>query len=190
MTHLKIGGTAPDFTWRTVRGQPIDLQAFRGHSVLLVFFRYSGCRYCTLQLWSLNQHYAKWHAMGLEVIAFFESPIEDAHTIVKRVPVPFAVCADPDLVIYRRYGVATSWWGAMIGILRRRADRQAIATMGLLDGITPSTGSRIRMPAQFLITPEGTIAQAHYGRDLGDFLPIDEISEFAGRYGTMPLQRR
>lgn len=39
------------------------------------------------------------------------------------------------------------------------------------------------MPAQFLITPEGRIARAYYGRDLGDFLPTSEIATFVQQWG-------
>lgn len=50
-------------------------------------------------------------------------------------------------------------------------------------GEPPGTGDRFQMPAQFLITPEGRIARAYYGRDLGDFLPTSEIATFVQQWG-------
>ncbi|MCI0553568.1 MAG: hypothetical protein L0287_21690 [Anaerolineae bacterium] len=32
-----------------------------------------------------------------------------------------------------------------------------------------------KMPADFLISPEGIILKAHYGRDMGDHLSVAEV---------------
>jgi peroxiredoxin Q/BCP len=183
MGHLAPGRPAPDFQWPAISGETLDLQAYRGLPLLLAFFRYSGCRYCNLQLWSLVQHYPNWEASGLRVVVFFESPLAEVQAVARRFAPPFALAADPGHVIYRRYHVQRSWWGTLSGIVRRRRDRQTVRQQHLLDGVPAGTGDRFQMPAQFLITPEGRIARAYYGRDLGDFLPTSEIATFVQQWG-------
>ena len=38
-----------------------------------------------------------------------------------------------------------------------------------------------KMPADFLITPDGRIEVAHYGADIGDRLPLAEVDAFLAR---------
>jgi peroxiredoxin Q/BCP len=183
MRRLTPGTPAPDFHWLSTARDALELHAYRGMPLLLAFFRYSGCRYCNLQLWSLVQQYPAWEASGLQVIVFFESPLAEVQAVAQRFAPPFALAADPDRVIYRRYQVKSSQWGTVVGILRRWRERRAVRRQHVLDGVPAGTGDRFQMPAQFLITPEGRIARAYYGRDLGDFLPMAEIATFTQQWG-------
>jgi hypothetical protein len=38
------------------------------------------------------------------------------------------------------------------------------------------------LPAEFLLTPTLQIARAHYGKDIGDFLPFPAIDDFVAHY--------
>jgi hypothetical protein len=38
-----------------------------------------------------------------------------------------------------------------------------------------------KMPADFLIAPDGRIEVAHYGVDIGDHVPLDEVDAFLAR---------
>lgn len=38
MTHLRIGGRAPDFTLVSHLGDEVTLSSFRGHNVVIAFF--------------------------------------------------------------------------------------------------------------------------------------------------------
>jgi hypothetical protein len=84
--------------------------------------------------------------------------------------------------LYRLYGVETSWPG-----LLRSAARPSFyvrwlqATMrGYLGGAIE--GEFSRMPADFVIAADGTIARAHYGTGIDDHLKLDELMD-RGRAG-------
>jgi peroxiredoxin len=175
--RLTSGQQAVAFTATTIDGETISLARFAGKPVLLMFFRYASCPMCNLRLHDLAQRYGDLHEQGLEVLALFHSSSESirAHAGARRYP--FRLIPDPKLEVYRRYGVETSWLRLLLSAARPRFYVDWVRSMwhGFWGGVAWQMG---KMPADFLIAPDGRIAVAHYGADIGDHLPLAKVDAF------------
>jgi peroxiredoxin len=151
----------------------VTLSALRGRQVLLGFHRFAACPFCNLRVHRLVERHEEFTARGLEVVAVFESPLAAMREALARQEVPFAVIADPERSLYKRYGVDG---GSVLGLLKavtRGEDFLAARRLGLPLGSLD--GKKTQLPADFLIGPDGRIRVAYLGRDIGDHLPIDEL---------------
>ena len=63
---------------------------------------------------------------------------------------------------------------AQVSVFESEANHLAIARPLVDGGVDWQLAS---MPADFLIGPDGTVLRVHYGRDIGDHMPIDEIEQ-------------
>ena len=169
---LKSGDRAPSFALQNLDGKSVALEDYRGRKLLLSFFRYGACPLCNLRMTFLVDAYPHWQAQGLDVVAVFESPAQRLLETVASQPIPFPVIPNPDRTLYKKYGVTASWLGYLTGAFRIRTFRDAFKR-----GFTPGKGDGAiaQLPAEFLIGPDGTIARAYYGKDIGDHLPLEEI---------------
>ena len=125
------------------------------------------------------------HDQGLEVIAFFHSSAESVRSHAGGRRYPFRLIADPTLDVYRLYGVETSWWRLLLSAARPRFYLDWVRSMrhGFWGGAAWQMG---KMPADFLIGPDGHIAIAHYGADIGDHVPFATIESFLQSLQTTP----
>lgn len=169
--RLRPGTVAPTFATTDFLGTPVDLAALRGRPVMLSFYRYAACPLCNLRVHELIGAHDRLGEMGLAMVAVFQSPAERIAEQVGRQDAPFPIVADPSMALYRDYGAETRWGG----LASAAVARSGLAAMrsGFRPGRTD--GPVQRVPADFLIDRDGSIAVAHYGRDIGDHLPIDEI---------------
>lgn len=172
--RLKPGQAAVPFSVETVEGKIISLEQFSGKSLLLMFFRYASCPMCNLRLRDFAQHYSRLHEHGLEVVAFFHSPARSIRAQAGKRNYPFHLVAEPDFRVYRRYGVETSWLRFLFSMALPSFYVDWIRSMrhGIWGGVD---WQMAKMPADFLIGPEGRIVKAPYGRDMGDHLPVMEV---------------
>lgn len=185
--RLQPGDPAPPFTAVDFRGQACQFDDYKGQKLLLAFFRYASCPLCNLRINALIHDYPQLHAQGLRILAVFQSPPERIGDYVGRQAPPFSLVADPDQRLYRLYGVSSSWAGFAMGGLRL-GTLIAAGTKGFLPG--PMDGDKHRIPADFLIAPDQTIQGAHYGRDIGDHLPLADVHRWLEQYDpadTEPL---
>ena len=110
------------------------------------------------------------------MLAIFQSPAEKLQQYVGSQRVPFPFIPDSEQVLYRLYGVGHSWAGFLIAWGKRLPEiGRAVFQRGYLPGSVE--GGIHRIPADFLIGPDGRIAEAYYGRDIGDHLPISRIED-------------
>ena len=185
--QLQAGSQAPPLTGaRDVRGNAASLDVAAGTHVLLVFLRYASCPMCLLHVRELQQRYSELRQAGIEVLAVFHSPVGSIARHAGRLELPFPVVADPSFALYARYGVGSSWLGLTASAILpsfylayARAMRSGFWG-GAIDG------EAARMPADFLISSHGTVRVAHYGRTLGDHLPLDEVLRIAGAESPVP----
>jgi thioredoxin-dependent peroxiredoxin len=178
--HLVAGSGAPSFETTDFLGDPIRLSELRGRPVLLSFYRYAACPVCNLRISSMIRAYPQWSAGGLAVLAVFQSPPEAIGQYVGRQDVPFPLIPDPEMDIYRKYGVQAKWRG----LLSLRVMVTALKAFG--KGFLPGRvdGPFQRLPADFLIDADGRIAIAYYGEHIDDHVPIAMISEWLDRWQT------
>ncbi len=172
--RLKPGDHAPDFVVRDVSDAMVSLASLRGHHVLVAFHRFATCPFCNLRVHTLASRFAALAERGLRVVAFFESSTENLRAGAARQKVPFPLVADPELNTYALYGAGDTSVVAMLRTLPHVGEvRRAKALALPIDG--PRDGSVTRLPADFLVAPDGRIAVAHYGNDYADHLPIPRI---------------
>lgn len=174
--QLTPGQKAIDFEWTDITGKTINLSDYRGKKILLSFFRFAQCPFCNLHLNALSKRYDEFHASGLEIIAFIQSPLEAVKQMASRHAAPFPILADYEEKIYSKYGITHS----RAGMFKAMFLRAGTLIHAMLKGYIPlkTEGDPALMPAEFLINPDGTIHTAHYGTDSGHHLSMETIDAF------------
>jgi thioredoxin-dependent peroxiredoxin len=174
--RLKPGDQAVPFSAETIEAKTISLKGFAGKPLLLMFYRYASCPMCNLRLRDFAQHYPELHKQGLEVVAFFHSPASNIRRNAGKQHYPFHLVPDPQFKVYRSYRVETSWLRFFFSMLLPSFYVDWIRSMryGFWGGVDWQMG---KMPADFLIGPNGRILKTHYGREIGDHLSVQEVEE-------------
>lgn len=173
MARLKVGEKAPDFQVTDMNQKSISLVDFSGHYTLLSFMRYAGCPFCDMTLIKLVERYQNFSARGLEVVTFFQSPADTIEAYVLQRQPPFSLVADPDRAVYDLYRIESS----KVGLVTTLPAAVGVGA-ALLTGKTKQgkiTGDGFLMPAQFVIGPDLTLQNVHYGTNYGDKIPFIEI---------------
>lgn len=172
--RLKPGDKAPSFSAETIEGKTISLKEFAGKPLLLMFYRYASCPMCNLRIRDFAQHYPRLNERGLEVVAFFHSPAHNIRANAGKRRIPFHLVADPIFRAYQIYGVETSWLRFLLSMFLPSFYVDWIRAMryGIWGGVDWQMG---KMPADFLIGPNGQILKVYYGHDIGDHLPLQEV---------------
>ena len=171
--RLQAGQAAPDFSMPDISGQMIRPGDYRGRFLLLSFYRYASCPFCNLRVHELKQRLPEFGARQLSLVAVFQSARAGILEYVGRQQPAFPLIPDPEQVMYRRFRVESSLAGFVKGLALRAGRAVQSMRAGFLPG--RMDGSKTRVPADFLIGPEGRILTAYYGKDISDHLPIDEI---------------
>ncbi len=175
--RLAVGQMAPAFATHDLYGKPVALQNYRGVNVLLSFYRFAVCPICNVRMHQLAQQAEAYHRRGLYFIACIESSAENAHFYLDRTNYPFPLIPELGGSLYQEYGVESSMLGVMKGILTRQESYREAARLNLGGrDVRRFDGKLGRMPADFLIGPDGRIRLAYYGQDHGDFLNLEELA--------------
>ncbi len=178
--------TAPNFVLKDIRGELINLHAFRGSKVMLSFFRYASCPFCNLRVHKLIERYPAFKAAGLRMIAVFESPVEQIQKYAGRQNPPFPVIADPGRRLYEKYGIRSSWWAYLKSIRKLGSLIDAIFLKGYHLG--QMDGDKAIVPGDFLINEDMTLHTVFYGSDIGDHLPLAAVEKFLQAGDRVPEQ--
>lgn len=174
--RLNAGTVAPRVQLPCIDGADFDTESLRGRRYLLGFFRFAGCPFCNMRLHGLVERYQS-YGDDFEVVAVFDSPLDNLALHTRRHNAPFPVLADETNQYYREYGIERSLMGVAKGI----STRVPTLIKATLKGYIPKRvkGSMTTMPADFLVDGKGIIQQAYYGRDEGDHLPFADVEQFA-----------
>jgi peroxiredoxin len=169
------GDPAPQFTLIALDGRRFSLGERRGNKTLMAFFRHGGCPFCNRRVQELKAAYPRLKALGVEVVGVFGSPRETLLGRVGRQSPPFPILADPEDRVHALYRTRNS----LLGLLDPRALPYYLEglRLGIPHGSTD--GELFRMPAEFLVNEDLSIARAHYGRHGADRLPLEEVLAWA-----------
>lgn len=180
--RLEPGQPAVPFTAQTIDGTAVSLNQFAGRPVLLMFFRYASCPMCNLHLHDFAKHYPRLRDRGLAVVGFFHSPAHSIRAHAGSRQYGFPLVADPELRVYRLYGVETSWPRLLLsaGNLRFYGDFFRSLLHGFWGGVA---WQMAKMPADFLVGPDGRLVATNYGRHIGDHLPVARLHAFLDQLG-------
>ena len=143
---------------------------------MVSFFRFASCPFCNLRMNELASRHQELNG-ELQILAIFDSPLDNLVKHTKGHQAPFPVLADPTNKAYRDFGIENS----IVGMLKGMILRFPTLMKGLFHGYLPFRikGSLTTMPADFLIDSKGIIQTAYYGKDEGDHLPFETIKSFA-----------
>jgi thioredoxin-dependent peroxiredoxin len=173
---IKPNEQAPAFELVSAQGKTIDLADYNDKTVLLVFFRFAGCPVCNFQMHTLIENYSQLQKQNMEVIAVFESGNEMLASYINDAGIPFPVIGNPDLGLYKKYGVEKSAFKMMRTMFKKEPKRQMKQGEEMFNGKKyKQDGSMTRMPADFIIDRTGSVKVAHYGKYIGDHLPLNTI---------------
>jgi thioredoxin-dependent peroxiredoxin len=173
---LKEGQSAPSFTVIDIRGDTISLNELKGQKILLAFFRYANCPACNSRMHELIEHHDEIRKAGYSILAVFESGNNTLKEYAKDSKIPFPVIGDPDLVLYKKYELERSYL-KMIGSVFNRDTRNKLkkGKEQYKGKRYRKDGSRSRLPADFVISANGTIQLAYYGKTISDHLPLQTL---------------
>lgn len=179
ITKLMVGMTAPAFQTADLFNRPISLDSYRGEWLLLSFYRNAACAICNVRVHSLIGKYAAYRQKGLHMLAIFESPEANLRQYVGKQDAPFPIVGDPQARLYDLYGVETSVdkvnTSMSHAVTQQRVQEASVVGFQL----TKEDGSNFyRLPADFLIDPDGIIRAAFYSQVVGehlDFTVIDAL---------------
>jgi len=170
---LEPGMTAPSFEVEDAHGRIWRVpQGLEGKHLLLIFLRHLGCPLCARRLDEIAAGYSAFDAAGADVMAVVEAGRERARSYAAGKGLPMALVGDKEKNLYRGYSVGT---GSLRSFMSPRVIRETVrATMkGYFHG--RPEGNELQKPAEFIISPDGKIAWAHYGEDISDFAGNDEL---------------
>ncbi len=170
------GIKTPAFLADDIYGKTQFPEKYMGQKWMLSFFRYASCPLCNFRVNQLIQHYDRWQTEGFNILAIFESSGESIKKYVGKQAVPFPIIPDPELDLYRKYHVESSWIKYILGAFT--------FIKAVFHGFIPGKmeGDKAIVPADFLINEDGTIHTAYYGNNIGDHIPIELINEFIHNY--------
>jgi thioredoxin-dependent peroxiredoxin len=161
------------FEATTIGGEKISLADRLDQPVWLAFFRFASCPLCNfrihqmLGLWPQRFAHRKFRMLSV-----FQSPAEKLDASITKYEPQLAVIADPEMDLYRLYGVESSIKGAFSGQIVKSMIGARKAGLPLM---RRPDGPAFRIPADFLIAPAGTIHTAFYGSNMADHIPFETV---------------
>ena len=168
--QLKAGDTFPLTRLQNIHGSEVIIPDTQAHWVHLQFRRFAGCPICNLHLHSFVTRYAQIHAAGIREVVVFHSP--NSSLLPFQGAFPFDVIGDPEKKLYRQFGVETS----IYAILNPGAWPAMFEGHALKE--RPSgdpEGGPLGLPADILISSDGTVVASHYGKHAYDQWSVDEL---------------
>lgn len=172
---LKVGEKAPNFEAVDTNGEIIKLSSYKGQKVFIAFFRYAGCPVCNFRIHELIENYDSIRSKGYKIVAIYESNNDTLREYIKETPIPFTVIGNPNLRLYKEYRVEKSFW-KMLGSAFKKQPKEAMKKGNKqFSKKYKRDGHLNRIPADFLIDEKGLLTTVHYGKNIGDHLPLSEI---------------
>jgi len=170
---LRVGQKAPDFLAKTISGDKISLNRFRGNLVWLIFYRYPGCPLCNLHLKAVKRREEHYRSKGLSIVSIFESPVEKFRNL-NNPPNWVYWVPDPNKLLYELYQTDVS----LKAVYRPSVALQFLKALanGFLQGSID--GQLGQVPASFLIAEDGIIENIYYGKTIADHIPFSEVDRF------------
>lgn len=184
---LQTGDAFPTLHLTTIEGSAIAAPADDGRLTHIQFRRFAGCPICNLHLRSITARIDEIEGAGVREVVIFHATDQELRKYQD--DMPFAVIGDPDRELYRRFGIERSarailnprsWRSFLPGIAN--AIRRAFSRRRAPLPVAPK-GGHFGLPADLLVTPEGTIAAAKYGDHAYDQWTVDEILTQAATAG-------
>ena len=173
---LKKGASAPSFTTKDIYGKEIELSKNTDSKTLLFFMRYAGCPVCNFRMHELIENYSDLEENGYKLIVVYQSSDSTLREYLKDEKLPFTIIGDPNRRLYKKYGVEPSFWRTFGSAFKRSTYKHRKEGERLFGSKKQKRdGSLTGIPADFIISKDGTIIKAYYGKSISDHLPLKEL---------------
>lgn len=104
--ELRAGEAAPQFTLRSLKGEPVSLADLRGRTVLLNFWA-TWCIPCVAEMPALQRIYKKYGERGFTILAVSaDQDVEVVRSFAEQNGLTFPILLDSDMSVVRSYGVS------------------------------------------------------------------------------------
>ena len=169
---LKPGDRAPSFEAIDIEGKTQSLNSDE-KSILLTFHRHAGCPPCNLRIHEHILEKNKLEKYNIRLLEVIESPASSILRDLSHKDVPFSILPDRERRLYNLYNVTPSISGFMRSFIIKPL--YSIKAM-FKHGYTPKFSEvTTMMPAEFLISSDGTVILSRYAKDFGDYLSFDDM---------------
>ena len=173
--RLSIPCDAIDFDTEDIYGNPVSLKDYKNKGVILCFFRDVARPLHNKRVFELTRNYKAWKKTGVEVIIVFSEQKKEVLSFFKKHPRPFPVIADPELELYRKYGIERMIGKSTKAPVTKLPPAVDKIFRGKLARLNPA--GRI-MPADFLINLDGVIVESWHGCNELDHIPYERLERF------------
>ncbi|MEZ0389490.1 MAG: peroxiredoxin family protein, partial [Verrucomicrobium sp.] len=107
-TASALAPMAPALALPDKDGSVLDLSAYRGRPVLVIFFLGGGCPHCVEQLQKFRPQVPAFNQAGIEVITVSTDKVEELEQTLGKDPainpdLPFLILADPGLATFKTW---------------------------------------------------------------------------------------
>jgi len=122
----------------------------------------------------LQRHWPRFDVEGVTVAAVTDSALSVAQDFVPRYHVLFPVICDPEHELFSAFEVGGD--EALVGTVRALAQggvRNAVRA--LRHGHGPLERKQLKLPAEFVVAPDGRLLYSRYGRSMTDVPDVDEL---------------
>lgn len=176
------GDRIPPFRAETVNGETVTNVDLLGRASLLSFQRYAACPVCNFVMREYANRYAEIAKKGPRLAVVFHSPKERLHRHLSGLPFP--VIADPEMKLYRRFGVGSRGFR---GGLDPRTVLAALRALGHgTADPAAADGSATIVPSDFFFDADGIVRYVRHGSFVGDSLTVDQILSLNDKYLERP----
>ena len=177
--QVRAGDAFPELHLQTINGEQITIPDPAGAVTHLQLTRFAGCPICNLHLHSVTERRAEIESAGIREVIVFHSTLDEL--LKYQDDLPFPTIADPDRLLYRRFGVEhgarsilnpRSWRALPAG--NAASIRTAIRKRRAPLPLNPN-GGNLGLPADILIGPDSQVIAAKCGRHAYDQWTVDEL---------------
>ncbi len=171
--RLEAGIKLPDFSVTDLDGETVSPGALAGRRSWLILTRFAACPFCSLRLHEIIERQHLLDGLPVETVVFFPSKEKRVRRFMEKYDAKFRAVADERQQVFQTFGSETSWAGELRTAINIPKVLRALARTKMnplaIDDVPH------RMPSDYLVEPDGTIARVHYGEELDDGIEVPDV---------------
>jgi peroxiredoxin len=145
---------------------------FKEAKTAVFFLRHLGCPLCKMTVAELKEAAGGFAEKSVKPVVVVQSTPKRCAQYAEKNSLPFPLVPDREKRLYEKFDVRRG------GLKEFTAPAAFVKTVkatfkGHMHGAFE--GDELQVPASFLLSPEGEVIYAHYGKDISDFGSVDEL---------------
>ncbi len=174
---LKAGDKIDSFSFNDQNGKEINWPADCQDGKLALFFlRHLGCPLCKEKIDELIESFSLFESKKIRLVVVVQATEKRAETYSRSRHLPFVLVPDKEKKLYDRFEVRRGGLKEFTAPSVLKASLRA-TFKGHMHGMFE--GDEFQVPASFLLSPEGEVVFAYYGKDISDFGRVADLLEKA-----------